>query len=184
VGSAVVEAFEAAADAAQFGELHGLAPWRASKLYHSMGRDWQPGEESSAGLRRPELERAGFVRIDAGELDPVAGSTYQEQAFLAQNAHQTQALGFVPERGSFFYYYRLVKSLVPVDGEHSSFYDGLDPTLIGLCEHPGGGPPDLRERLASVVASVDGAMARFRANAPSSAAEPLLEGLTHLRALE
>jgi len=141
-----VEAFDAAADPARFPE--GLPVWQTSKLYQSTDGDWQAGEQHTSGRRRPEFERDGYLRIDTGEHDPIAGMSYQQQAALALNCHQTQAIGFVPEAGSYFYYYRLKKSLVPTPARERSLYDGLDPTLMGLASCPGGGAPSDCPRIA------------------------------------
>jgi hypothetical protein len=49
----------------------GLAAWQASKLYQSMGGDWQPGQAGmTLGQRDPRLERPGVLRINTGEFDP------------------------------------------------------------------------------------------------------------------
>jgi LmbE family N-acetylglucosaminyl deacetylase len=82
VGSATLEAFDAAADATLFPEL-GLPPWETPKLYRSTGGDWQPGEKTALGKLRPECEPDSFLRIDTGELDPIVGLTYQQQAWIA-----------------------------------------------------------------------------------------------------
>ena len=182
IGSATPEAFDAAADPALFPEL-GLPAWRVLKLYQSTGGDWQPGEENALGELQPQFERDGFLRIDTGELDPIAGMTYQQQAWTAFNCHQTQGMGFVPERGHFYYYYKLKKSLVATKAREESFYDGIDPTLTGLITHLGGGPSDLRETLQGISASVGVAMSRLRPEDPSEAAGPLAEGLDMLRRL-
>jgi len=182
VGSATVEAFDAAADETRFPEL-ALPAWRAAKFYQSTGGDWQPGEKTLLGNFRAEFERDGFVRIDTGELDPIAGLTYQQQAWIAFNCHRTQAMGFLPERGSFFYYYRLKESRVDTGRRERSFYDGLDPTLSGLVDYPGVGPADLRQTLEAVLESIDAALHRFHPEASAAAAEDLLRGLHLLQKL-
>jgi LmbE family N-acetylglucosaminyl deacetylase len=182
IGSATAAAFDAAADPALFHEL-GLPAWRTSKLYQSTGGDWQPGEENVLGRLQPEFECDGFLRIDTGEHDPVAGISYQQLAWTAFNCHRTQAMGFLPEHGSFYYYYRLTRSLVATRAREGSFYDGLDPTLPGLVTYPGGRPPDLRKTLETICASVGSALLRLRPDDPSEAVGPLLEGLDLLRGL-
>ena len=182
IGSATLEAFDAAADATLLPEL-GLPAWETSKLYQSTGGDWQAGEEAALGKLRPECEPDAFLRIDTGELDPIVGLTYQQQAWIAFNCHQTQAMGFLPKRGSFYYYYKLKKSLVVTKPPENSFYDGLDPTLLGLCNHPGVCPPDFAKTLEAVRASVDAALALLHPDDPAAAAGALLEGLDLLRKL-
>jgi LmbE family N-acetylglucosaminyl deacetylase len=182
IGSATLEAFDTAADPSLFPEMD-LPAWRTPKFYQSTGGDWQPGEEASLGKRQPDLERDGYIRIDTGELDPIAGLTYQQQAWLAFNCHQTQAMGFLPARGSFYYYYKLKESRVPTQPREQSFYDGLDPTLLGLLDHPGGGPSDLREKLEAVRSSVDSALLQLNPEDPSPAGFALFEGLGLLNQL-
>ena len=182
IGSATLEAFDAAADPARFSELR-LPAWRTAKLYQSTDGDWQAGEQHALGQQQPEFERDGYLRIDTGEHDPVAGMSYQQQASLALNCHQTQAIGFAPERGSYYYYYRLQKSLVSTPPREQSLYDGLDPTLVGLVMYPGGGPPDCRETLAAILANVDSALVRLRPDDPRVAVGPLVQGLDTLRRL-
>jgi LmbE family N-acetylglucosaminyl deacetylase len=187
VGAAVPEAFEAAGDARRFPELReqGLAAWQPRKLYYSTSGDWQPGEETPLfGASRPEFEQDGCVRVDTGEFDPVAGQTYQEQAWRAFNQHKTQGMGFVPSKGPFYYYYSRSKSLVPETAHESSFYDGLDRSLVGLADYPGEGQGFLRERLQVIVKQAETALACFRAEDPAQAAGPLLEALPLLQELE
>lgn len=182
IGIATVEAFDAASDATQFPELN-LPAWRTAKLYQSTGGDWQAGEEELLGKRQPEFERDGFVRIDTGELDPIVGLTYQQQASIAFNCHQTQAVGFLPKRGNFYYYYELKKTCVATKAREESFYEGLDSTLLGLRDFPGGGPPNLGKTLEAVQESVAAALDRLRPDDPSGAVGPLLAGLDLLRRL-
>jgi LmbE family N-acetylglucosaminyl deacetylase len=183
IGAATVEAFDAAADPARFPEL-GLPVWQTSKLYQSTDGDWQADEQHTLGQRRPEFERDGYLRIDTGEHDPIAGMSYQQQAVLALNCHQTQAIGFVPEAGSYFYYYRLKKSLVPTSARERSLYDGLDPSLLGLADWAGGGTPsDFSGTLETILTEIDAALSRFRPDDPAAAAGPLVAGLERLRRL-
>ena len=163
VGLATLEAFEDAGNPEKFPEQfeQGLSPWQPQKFYHSTGIDWQPGEEGTFGEIQPELERAGVLRINTGEFDPIAGRTYQEVAWLAFNKHQTQAMGFIPSRGDFYYYYSLYKSLVPVPDKETSFFDGLDPALTGLADYPGAGSETLRISLEPIKRSAEKAFELF-----------------------
>lgn len=186
VGQATIEAFEAAGDAAQFPELkaQGLAAWQPLKFYQSTGGDWQPGQEGIAfGQLNTALERDGVLRINTGEFDAIAGTTYQERAWVAYNQHQTQAMGFSPEPGDFFYYFSLYKSLVPVPPRETSIFDGLDPSLTGLADYPGNEFSSLRDTLEEVKAKASEALRRFRADDPLEASESLLEGISLLREL-
>lgn len=190
VGKAVYEAFDAAANPSRFSrfESEGLMAWQPQKFYHSMtntGGDLSVGGAVNLfGFRNKEFERDGVLRINTGELDPAAGNTYQEQAWLAYNQNKTQAMGLAPAPGDFYYYYQLHKSLVPTPVREKEMFDGLDPTLTGLADYPGTGSPLLRNELEQVKAGVDEAVSEFRANDPMKAAKPLLESLALLREIQ
>jgi LmbE family N-acetylglucosaminyl deacetylase len=187
VGQAAQEAFEVAGDPNQYTELkaQGLAAWQPLKFYHSMdnsGGDLTSGGALNlSGLPNPELERDGILRINTGEFDPIAGSTYQERAWIAYNEHKTQAMGLAPGPGDFFYYFYLQKSLVSVPKRETSFFDGLDPSLTGLADHLGNGSPFLRNYLEEIKDRTREALRDFRADDPIEASTSLLEGLSLLR---
>jgi len=185
VGQVTLEAFEMASDPAQFtGQLsHGIAVWQPSKLYYSTGGDWQPGEDAEFGHEQPELDAKGLLRINTGEFDPISGRTYQELAWLAINRYQTQAMGFVPNQDDFYYYYRLDKSHAAIPASEESFYDGLDPTIVGLADYPGAGSESLRTSLENIKQSAIRAFELFRVENPLQAGEALMEGLLLLREL-
>ena len=103
VGAATIEAFDATARIRR-GSPARLPAWRTSKFYQSTGGDWQPGESPALGQRQVHLERDGCLGLDTGEHDPVSGASYQQVAWAAFNCHRTPAMGFVPNRGNFFYY--------------------------------------------------------------------------------
>ncbi|NYJ06404.1 cyclic nucleotide-binding domain-containing protein [Petropleomorpha daqingensis] len=174
VGLVAEEAFDAAADPERFPEL-GLPPWRAAKLYRSVAGDWQPGEDGSFGVLVPEYEQAGYLRLDTGEVDPVAEVSYQEQAHTAVNRHRSQGIGFVPEPGPYFYYYRLVRSPSAPPSREASFYDGLDPLLTGLGDDP---------RLTAARAALETAAENFRPDRPTACLPRLVEAWEALSALE
>ena len=185
IGLVAAEAVDAAADPSRFPELaeQGLLPWRAQKLYRSVAADWQPGEDSHFGELTEEYEQAGYVRIATGDFDPIAGTTHQEQAHLAVNRHRSQGMGFIPAPGPFFSYYHLERSVTSQDGRETGFFDGLDPSLTGLADEPGGGLPVLRERLEAVRVRAESAIAAFRPPAPAPAGLLVAEGATLLHRL-
>jgi LmbE family N-acetylglucosaminyl deacetylase len=181
LGLVAEEAFDAAADADVFPDLveQGLPRWQAQKLYHSMQGDWQPGEDVALGGIVPEYEREGVLRINAGGFDPVAGRTFQELAAIGRNRHRTQAMAELPERGDYFYYYGLDRSLVAVDAQERDFFDGLDRTLTGLAADPGG-PDGLEPALAQARSCAERAVRVFHPGDPAEAGDAVLEGLQAL----
>ena len=189
VGKLAIEAFEKAGDPDQFSELkaQGLAPWQPLKFYHSMdnsgGDLTRGGSGNFSGRINPNLEREGVLRINTGEFDPISGRTYQERAWLAYNRHQTQAMGLAPTPGDFFYYYSLQRSLLQVPDRETSLFDGIDPTLTGLADHPGKGSPLLRTHLQEIKNNVPQALQQFRVRDPAKASSFLSEALLQLREL-
>lgn len=183
VGEAALEAVDLVGAPEQFPELRnsGLAAWQPSKIYLSTGGDWQPGEKGSFGEIQSDLEEKGALRINTGEFDAIANRTYQEQAWMALNEHRSQAMGFIPNRGDYYYYYVLHKSLVPIDSKEGDFYDGLDSSLAGLADYPGGGSETLRSGLLEVKDRAEAAYDLFRFEDRIRAADPILEGLERLR---
>ncbi|MGI2908292.1 cyclic nucleotide-binding domain-containing protein [Tolypothrix sp. VBCCA 56010] len=187
VGLAICEAFAAAGDPNKFPELSqvGLAPWQPQKFYlstNNTGGDQSVGGAINCfGFYNPDYERDGILRLNTGEYDPIAGTTYQERAWLATNNHRTQGFGLAPNPGDFYYYFILQQSLVAVPARENDLYDGLDPTLTGLVDYPGEGSPFLREKLAAIKALVQDAIAQFNPQNVKLVAESLIAGLKILR---
>ena len=177
---AVPEAFAAAGDPTAYPDL-GLPPWRPLKLYHSLAGDWQPGETTAFGALNADYDDAGFLRVDTDVYDTVAGRTYQEMAALAWNSHRSQAMGFVPDRGPFSSYYRLVRSLVSVPDREAGFFDGIDPTLAGVADHPTRLSDGLRDLLADAAQQALRTADEFRPAAPGRTGQQLLDIADMLR---
>ncbi len=182
LGLVTKEAFEVAGAAHALPEFaaQGLPAWQARKLYHSLQGDWQPGEDVALGAVVAANEREGVVRINAGEFDPVSGRTFHELAALGRNRHRTQAMAELPERGDYFYYYGLDRSVVPVQARERDFFDGLDPTLTGLIAYPGG-PDGLEPALRRARACAEKAVLCFHPADPREAGSAVLDGLEALR---
>jgi LmbE family N-acetylglucosaminyl deacetylase len=187
VGQACLQAFDVAGDRSKFPELRdqGLPAWQPLKFYHSLdnsGGDLTAGGAvNTFGRLNLSLERDGVVRVNTGEFDPLSGRTYQERAWLAYNKHQTQAMGLAPAPGDFYYYFSLHKSLVPVPDREESLYDGLDYSLTGLADHPGGDSNFLRQHLGEFQLLIRRAMEDFRADDPLQASNSLVAALGLLR---
>ena len=187
VGMGTEEAFHAAADPARFPEL-GLPAWQTLKVYESL--DNSGGDQSAGGAgnlfgrANPAYEEDGFLRLNTGEFDPATGLSYQQQAWIAYNRHQTQAIGLAPDAGDFFYYFRRHSSVVTTPARESDFYEGFDSTLTGLARLAAkSARDDLAARLNGVVESVAAAEAAFHPATPGAAASPLLDALERLRTL-
>jgi LmbE family N-acetylglucosaminyl deacetylase len=189
IGELAAEAFQAAGDPELFPELGelGLVAWEPRRLYQSVGGDWTPEQDLGAlGERREDLEREGVARIDAGQLDPIAGRTFQEEGWAALNEHRSQGMAMLPGAGRFAYYYRL---LVDRDGEggdgvapEGGLFGGLDPSLTGLADHAGAGSVWLRERLQLTKSHAERAIGAVRIPDTTAAGRHLLEAISTLRA--
>ncbi|MBN9386708.1 MAG: cyclic nucleotide-binding domain-containing protein [Chloroflexi bacterium] len=185
IGFASRRAFELVGDPEAFPQLNdqGLAPWQPAKYYCSTLGDAQPGEAFTTGKIIPEMERPGVLRINTGELDPIAGMSYQEKSWLAFNQHQSQGLGMAPTPGPYYSYFTLEKSLVKGPEKESSFFDGLDPALTGLTALPGASSPRLYRELEEIMGKARLAQSVYRVETPGEAAEPILAGLARLHNL-
>jgi LmbE family N-acetylglucosaminyl deacetylase len=187
VGVAVREAFVASGDPTRFPELAsvGLAAWQARKLYVAMRGDWQPGEKVELGVRRPDLERPGYVRLNTGDLDPIANLTFQEQGAIALNQHLTQGTTSVPLPGDHYVYLRLEQVAPGAERSGSEgLYDGIDTGLTGLADHPGGGSAELRRELEAVQRLAAVAVEHLRVDQPWGAGSALLDVVQRLADLE
>ncbi|MDF1663489.1 MAG: cyclic nucleotide-binding domain-containing protein [Planctomycetota bacterium] len=188
IGQITEAAFDAASDPEQFPELkaQGLSSWRPLKLYLSEMRigHLTPGSAALFGARCVDLERPGVLRINSGEYDPVSGETYQERAWMAYNRHQSQAMGWLPKPGDFYYYFSLVKSNVPVPEQELSFFDGFDPTLTGLlalCSEQNNLKEDLSKTLEEAKKQLQIALDEFRSAEPKASMTSLLNADKQLK---
>ncbi len=68
-----------------------------------------------------------------------------------------------------------------MNGREDSFYDGLDPSLTGLADYPGGRSDSLRSGLKEVRDQVEAAYIQFRFEDRVKAADLILKGLEQLR---
>src|SRR5574338_603616 len=187
VGIAVHEAFVAAGDPARFAGFGrvGLAPWQARKLYVGMRSDWAPGQKVQLGVRRPELEVPGCLRLNAGTIDPIAHVTYAEIGAIALNQHLSQGTTSVPVPGDHFIYLRL-DGVAPGSGPDVSepIFAGVDCSLTSLADHPGGGSDGLRRALQVAQGHADLAAERFRLDETERAGPALLDLVACLSELE
>jgi LmbE family N-acetylglucosaminyl deacetylase len=187
IGLAAAEAFDAAADSSRYPDLldAGLLPWAAQRLYRSLGADWQPGEDAQFGGLIEEYERAGYVRIDTGQLDPVAGVSYQEQGHRAVNRHRSQGMGYLPEPGSYYYYYRLELERSPTGDPEAGegLFAGLDPSLTGLADYAPAATALLRAPLAEAKEHARRAVDSFHPERPAAAGLAAADGAAILQEL-
>ncbi|MDT7570871.1 MAG: hypothetical protein QOE05_1045 [Actinomycetota bacterium] len=187
VGMAVREAFLAAGDPTRFRELQsvGLTAWQARKLYVGMRSDWQPGEKVALGIRRPELDGPGYLRLNTGAFDPIANLTYEEQGAIALNQHLTQGTTGVPRPGDYYVYLRLDQVAPGLELAGAvGLYDGLNTGLTGLADYPGGGSRALHAELGEVQQLATAAAECLRLEEPWRTGPVLLELVQRLADLQ
>jgi LmbE family N-acetylglucosaminyl deacetylase len=181
VGQALRTAFELAASSASFPELarYGCAPWRPLKMYVSGNK---PALIATGRINR-NLERDGVLRINTGEYSHLLGRTYQEQAWLAFNRHQTQGVNALPAAGDFYYYFVLIKSSGELPTKETAIFDGLDASLSGLVSGVDEVPAYVTRTLREAEEKVQEALALFDVENPTVASRPLVAGLELLKGL-
>lgn len=118
------EAFEAAADPAQF-RGQGLAPWKVKRLL------WNTFNFGSTNTQKEEQ-----FKIDAGGFNALLGTSYGEMAAASRSNHKSQGFGVPAQRGTAIEYFATIKGEAPVkdlmDGIDISFgrYNISDKTLL------------------------------------------------------
>jgi hypothetical protein len=180
-GIVTKEAFRAAADPKMFPEQikEGLLPWQAKKFYF----------DNVCPFRSNDCAPENYtVKLATGEKDSLLGMTYAQFALEGLKHQLSQgAGGWSIDAGPHYSFYRLVDSVLPPtagkDGHEQDFFDGIDTTLPGLAARLGKDEakvPYLRGDLEKLLADVEKAK---QASDPASAAQPLLDGLQTVKAL-
>jgi LmbE family N-acetylglucosaminyl deacetylase len=195
-GQIAQEAFKAAGDPAMFPDQikEGLRPWRALKDYALVPfspvtdkgiLDYADGKYYPAEFRNyaegTVIHGAltASVEIPEGEYDPLLGLTYVQVARvgLGQQKSQSGGTGMPPAEAEMTPYHRFA-SLVPVPEKESSFYDGIDGSLVGIASLAQGGDSSfLKADLSLVNSLVDKAMNDFMAQHPEAISSTLAAGL-------
>ena len=180
-GIVTKEAFRAAADPKMFPEQikEGLPPWQAKKFYF----------DNVCPFRSNDCPPENYtVRLATGEKDALLGTTYAQFAMEGLKHQLSQgAGGWSIDGGPHYSFYRLVDSVLPPtagkDGHEQDFFDGIDTTLPGLASRLGNDEAKvswLRGELVKLQHDVEAAK---KASDPASAAQPLLDGLQAVSAL-
>jgi LmbE family N-acetylglucosaminyl deacetylase len=195
-GQMTQEAFKAAADPSMFSEQikEGLRPWKALKDYarvplapitdkgifdYADGK-YYPAEfpnYTDGTITKGQLSTE--VEVPEGEYDPLLGLTYAQISRLGLGHQKSQngGTGLPPAEQELGAYHRFA-SLVTVPEKESSFFDGLDVSLMGVATLAQGGDAGfLRNGLSRINILVEKAMGDFSAQRPEAVASTLAEGL-------
>lgn len=195
-GQMAQEAFKAAGDPAMFPEQfkEGLRPWKPLKDYALVPfspvtekgiLDYADGKYYPAEFNNYtdgtviHGALSASVEIPEGEYDPLLGLTYLQVARvgLGQQKSQSGGTGLPPAEAEMTPYHRFA-SLVSVPEKESSFYDGIDASLVGIASLAQGGDSTfLKADLSQINSLVDKAMNDFSAQHPEAIASTLAAGL-------
>ncbi|MFY9803786.1 MAG: PIG-L family deacetylase, partial [Candidatus Acidiferrales bacterium] len=195
-GQMAQEAFKAAGDPAMFPEQikEGLRPWKPLKDYALVPfspvtdkgiLDYADGKYYPAEFNNYtdgtviHGALSASVEIPEGEYNPLLGLTYVQVARvgLGQQKSQSGGTGLPPAEAEMTPYHRFA-SLVSVPEKESSFYDGIDDSLVGIASLAQGGDSSfLKADLSQINSLVDKAMNDFSAQHPEKIAATLAAGL-------
>jgi len=201
-GQMAQEAFKAAGNPAMFPEQikEGLLPWTPLKDYARVPfapitakgiYDYADGKYYPAEFRNytngtvTHGELSTAVEIPEGEYNPLLGLTYAQIASLGLGHQKSQngGTGLPPAENEMSPYHRFA-SLVSVPAKESSFFDGIDVSLMGIANlAQGGDTAFLKDGLSQINSLVDKATNDFSAQHPEAIASTLAAGLKATNAL-
>ncbi|MGA8599340.1 MAG: PIG-L family deacetylase [Bryobacteraceae bacterium] len=176
-GRMAQEVFKAAGDPNVFPDqiAAGLKPWTPLKDYaHVPFR-----------MRAESSTLSTNVEIPEGDYDPVLGMSYVQISRVGLGFQKSQnGGGSVPKAGQFLSPYHRFGSTVEAPEKETSFFDGIDTSLVGIASLAEGGDAGfLKAGLEKINASVEGAIQGFRAAQPEKTAPALAAGLKKTVAL-
>src|SRR3984885_8520269 len=195
-GQMAQEAFKAAGDPAMFPEQlnEGLHVWKPIKDYALVPfspvtdkgiLDYADGKFYPAEFHNYTDDTvikgalSPTVEIPEGEYDPVIGLTYLQISRLGLGHQKSQSGGtsLPPAEAEMTPYHRFA-SRIPAQDKESSFFDGIDVSLVGIATlAQGGDAAFLKDGLAQINSLVEKAMSDFSAQHPEAIASTLASGL-------
>ncbi|HEX4748151.1 MAG TPA: PIG-L family deacetylase [Bryobacteraceae bacterium] len=176
-GAMAQEVFKAAGDPNMFPDqiAAGLEPWTPVKDYARA-----PFRRRGGGS-----ELAANVEIPEGDYDPVLGMSYVQISREGLGYQKSQNGGSaIPAAGQVMSAYHRYGSHIEAKDKESSFFDGINTTLLGIATLAQGGDQEfLTAGLRKINASVEQAIANFSAPHPEKTAPALASGLKQTTAL-
>jgi LmbE family N-acetylglucosaminyl deacetylase len=195
-GQVAQEAFKAAGDPAMFPEQlrEGLRPWKPLKdyarvpfipvtekgIYDYADGKYYPAEFHNyidSTVAKGALSTS--VEIPEGNYNPLLGLTYSQisDRGLGHQKSQNGGTGLAPAEAEMSPYHRF-GTLVPVSDKESSFFDGIDVSLMGIASLAQAGDAGfLKEGLSRVNALVEKAIHDFSSQHPEAITSTLADGL-------
>src|SRR5579884_2537753 len=176
-GAMAQEVFKAAADPNMFPDqiAAGLKPWRPLKDYARV----------PFRMRTGGTTLSTNVEIPEGDYDPVLGMSYVQisREGLAFQKSQNGG-GSIPKAGQVLSPYHRFGSAVEVPEKESSFFDGIDTSLLGIATLAQSGETGLvKAGLEKINVDVEEAIRHFSAPHPEKCAPALANGLKETVAL-
>lgn len=201
-GQMAQEVYKAAADPNEFPDQirAGLLPWAPLKVYvrQPFARvtpkgvfDYATGHWAPARFHNfidntwIEGKPSATLQMPEGQYDPALGLSYRQVARRGWGEQKSQNGGFgIPPAGPAFTGYHLYASRVATTPTESSFFQGIDVSLMGIADYaPAAQRGWIRDRLTSINALVEQAMHNFSVEAPEAIAPGLAQGLLQTEAL-
>jgi LmbE family N-acetylglucosaminyl deacetylase len=195
-GQMAQEAFKAAGDPNMFPEQikEGLRPWTPVKdyarvpfaritdkgIYDYADGKYYPAEfhnYTNGTIEKGQLSTA--VEVPEGTYNPLIGLTYAQlsRVGLGHQKSQNGGTGLPPAEPDASPYHRFA-SVVPVSDKESSFFDGVNTSLMGIADlAEGGDNAFLKQGLSQINGLVEKAIGDFSAQHPESIASTLVAGL-------
>ena len=176
-GAMAQEVFKAAADPNMFPDqiAAGLKPWRPLKDYARV----------PFRMRTGGTTLSTNVEIPEGDYDPVLGMSYVQISREGLGFQKSQNGGSsIPKAGQMLSPYHRFGSAVEVPEKESSFFDGIDTSLLGIATLGQSGDTGfLKAGLEKINVDVEEAIRHFSAPHPEKCAPALANGLKETVAL-
>jgi LmbE family N-acetylglucosaminyl deacetylase len=199
-GETAQEVFKAAGDPNAFPEQirEGLRPWTPLKMYARAPSPKPQGIfDAGTGQYLPvrfhdylsntwiEGLLPANVRIPTGTYDPLLAGYYTQISHEGLDNQKTQGQGSsIPEPQPTVTSYHRFASLVKASDSESSFFEGIDTSLMGIADLAHGGDAAfLRASLEKINTTVETAIGEFSAIHPDKVAPALADGLKATSAL-
>lgn len=201
-GKFAQKVFAAAGDPSVFPDQikAGLRPWNPLKYYARVPFGLAVGEVSPKGIYDSASQKwvqpvgvqnyisgewepgpvTANVEVPVGEYNPFDGLSDQQIGAIGHGFHKSQFAGpIIPAAGPAEAAYHRFATRVPTSDHETSFFQGIDVSLLGIADYAGNQKPAfLINGLTQIDDAVEAAIQGFSAKDPSSIAPQLARGMT------
>lgn len=201
-GEMAQKVYKAAADPNVFPDQirAGLLPWAPLKVFvrspfatitNKGVYDYATGHWAPARFRNYvndtwiEGRPSATLQIPEGAYSPALGQSYLQISRQGLGQQKSQNGGIaIPMPGPDFTAYHLYASRMPASGPETSFFDGIDVSLMGIADYaPLSDQKWIRTLLTAINGDVERAMQTFSVNRPQAIAPQLADGMVATEAL-